>query len=189
MKTSSPELTPEAGAAVVLRHFAEDGTRVNDLCDLLEVIADDLPRITQPVWREALRLIATLLPNHLDDMIGVLIPLLIKRQSTDPTCSRMLQRLQFEFQEGYLRVSELSDLLTDASVSKPSGLSPDAVGYALRGFFETLRRQMSWEQEVLLPLATRCLTDADIATIETSMCQAAKGVPLPAPNVAGSGRA
>ncbi|MEM6303453.1 MAG: hemerythrin domain-containing protein [Pseudomonadota bacterium] len=172
-----------------LKRVAADGQRVSDLCDLLEAMADDLPKVAPAVWKEARRLSLTLLPEHLDDMAQVLLPVLARRAGSDLTCAQMLARLQLDYEDGSLHLTELSDMLADGAVSGGRAMSSDALGYALRGFFEPLRRQMDWEKDVLLPLATRCLTADDLTEIARRMGNPSRRARTPIPNVRGSGRA
>jgi hemerythrin-like domain-containing protein len=83
------------------------------------------------------------------------------RAEPDQNVGGMLAQLRREhaIDEGY--ADELCDLLDSlAAGGRPE--NPDMVGYMLRGFFESYRRHLHWEQAVILPLARRLLTDDDL---------------------------
>jgi hypothetical protein len=48
------------------------------------------------------------------------------------------------------------------------------LGYMLRGFFEQQRRHIEWENRVLLPLARRTLTKADLVELQDWIMQSAR---------------
>jgi len=47
--------------------------------------------------------------------------------------------------------------------------NPDMCGYMMRGFFESYRRHIRWEQTVLLPLARRRLRHGDLTALAQVM--------------------
>lgn len=157
-----------------LSHFAQGAERVAELCDLLEALADDLPRKAPPVWREAVRLSSTIIPDHSDNIAQVLLPLLLRRTCGEPLSDTVLRRLQSEYQDSRTQLPELTDLLAQGAAERMPGLAPEALGFALRGHFEMIRRQIDWEKEVLFPLARRCLTAADFDKIAQAQTLAGK---------------
>lgn len=158
-----------SGRSLPLAQVAEHARRVGDLCDLLEAIADDLPRKTKPIWREVIRLCSTIIPNHYDDVIGVVVPVLMRRTEGDIDCESVLRRLHADYIDGRVRLPELTDILDDAIRSDGPAIEPEALGFALRSFFQAIRRQTDWEIDVLLPLANRRLTREDLDEIALSL--------------------
>lgn len=165
MTALTPTADNYAAASIPLRQVAAHSRRVADLCDLLEAIADDLPRRVAPVWDEVSRLCSTIIPNHYDDVSRVILPVLLRRLEGNADAVAVLRRLQADYLECCVRLPELNDLLADATGSSVSRARGDALGYALRHFFESLRRQIDWEKDVLLPMASRSLTVADLDEI------------------------
>ena len=161
--------TPTTQGRSPLEHVAEHANRVSQLCDLLEALADDLPRRPVPVWREATRMCNDVIPGHYKDVLGLLVPILLKRTEGDVDCEDLLQRLQLDFEDEACRLAELNDLMVDAVGDDAQKIGPEALGYALRGFFGALRRNTSWETDVLLPLAERYLNAEDLAEISEQL--------------------
>lgn len=157
--------TPKAKARSPLEHVAEHANRVSQMCDLLEALADDLPRRPAPVWREASRMCNDVIPGHYNDVLGLLVPILLKRTQGDVDCADLLQRLQLDFEDEACRLAELNDLMINAVGDDAHKIGAEALGYALRGFFGALRRNTSWEKDVLLPLAERYLHADDLEEI------------------------
>lgn len=150
-----------------LSPFVKGATRVAELCDLLEALADDLPRKAPAVWREAVHLTVTVLPEHLDQMSSVLLPVLASRTEEDTMCKAVLGRLVVDYEDSRSGLSELTELLENAMRGQ-SSLPSEALGFALRAHFEAIRRQIGWETEVILPLAKRCFTNREIEALLAS---------------------
>ena len=162
-----PPQTPENP----LDQIAARRQRVAEICDLLEALADDLPEKSNDLWREAARRCGSDIPRHYDEINRALLPLLKMRLGATPEVAA-LERFEADTQEDSFRASELLDLLGGAELSRTRKLDADAVGYALRGFFLAIRRQVLWERDVLLPLADRILTKADLARLAARLTPA-----------------
>jgi len=117
------------------------------LCDGLETVADSLPHAATA--RLCLSLAASLEPlvarTH-DQEEQSLFPLLEASQRTQwgPT----LARLRAEHLADHSAATEVSEALHDLAAGH-STLSPDAMGYLLRSFFESMRRHVQSEQELV----------------------------------------
>lgn len=161
-----PFLTHHSRPVVVpiipLDYVAAHSKRVAAMCDLLEAIADELPKKAKPFWQEVTRLCTTVIPQHYDAVTRLLVPVLLRRTEGELDCEAVLLRMQADYTDERARLPELTELLTDAFGADDARLSADALGYALRSFFEAMRRQIRWETEVLLPLASRHLTPEDL---------------------------
>jgi hemerythrin-like domain-containing protein len=136
-----------------------------DLCDLLEEIADSLPNeISGASCHQAIRGLRDRVRNHHRFEDEHFFPLLRIRAAEEERVLLSLDRLSSEHRidEGY--VEEVLELLT-AVVGGSFRGPPELAGYMLRGLFESLRRHIAFENEVLLPLAHRLLTTADRAQL------------------------
>ncbi|MEM9435446.1 MAG: hypothetical protein AAGA15_00275 [Pseudomonadota bacterium] len=145
-----------------LTQLSSDARRVSELCDLLERLADDLPQQSLPKWRKAARLSATIMPQHMDLVSRVLVERLIQSTIDDSFCQTVLRRVQSELWDCTVSIAELTNLLEDASSLRVSQLPPEALGYALRGHFDAIRRQLAWETGVLMPLALRSCSPGEL---------------------------
>lgn len=118
------------------------------LCQELEEIADSLPF---SVNRQKCIYAAKALGPSIRDIQhyeeAVLFPWL-KQRSADPAFDNTLERLKFEHFEDSCFAEELTDTLLKlgAGVS----VNTEAVGYMLRGYFETVRRHIAFEHDHLL---------------------------------------
>lgn len=172
-KTPRPELVP----IVPLEYVADHARRVARMCDMLEAIADELPNKAKPFWNEVTQLCTTIIPRHYDEVTQLLMPVLRRRTKGAVECEAVLSRLQAEYWEERARLPELTELLTDAVGKDAHRLSADALGYALRGFFDAIRRQSQWETEVLLPLASRHLTQEDLDQLARELASSVTALP------------
>ncbi len=120
------------------------------MCELLEDIADSLP-------------------NHIDakkcSKAADLLEPLIKREhrfeedeifphyaGSEPAkaLKKTIERLRAEHLEDECHAEELSDALRKVSSSADT-VSPETLGYMLRGFFEAIRRHIAFEREQFSP--------------------------------------
>ncbi len=159
----------QSTASSPLKNMADNAKRVAQICDLLEAMADDLPRRPAPVWREAALMCDEVVKKHYKSVLDVLLPVLETRIRGDEDYAAVLDRLHGDFEEEASRLSELSALMIDALEDSRGQIGAEALGYALRGFFGALRRNVSWEMDVLLPLAKRRLNVDDLSKIRQLM--------------------
>lgn len=139
------------------------------LCDILEEIADSLPSdINRSRCREAASALRQELPlHHLDEEQG-LFPLLRRRAAQSDQFAAIMARLSSEHaaDEGFAEeLTEELERLGDGF----NPTNPEALGYMLRGFFESYRRHIHWENEILLPLARETLTETDLDELSRVM--------------------
>jgi hemerythrin-like domain-containing protein len=139
-----------------------DHARQMGLCDILEQIADSLPAdMDRRRCREAASALRHDLPlHHLDEEQG-LFPLLRRHAAQSEKLSAIMARLSSEHMADESFAEELTEELERLAEGR-SPSNPEALGYMLRGFFESYRRHIHWENEFLLPLAREMLTDADL---------------------------
>lgn len=117
-----------------------------DLCDVLEAIADSLPHPDAGLCittADALEPLVELTHVLEED---VLFPILAAPGR--PELNRTAARLRREHLSDMFTAGEVSDALR-AVASSSSPLSPDAVGYLLRSFFDSMRRHVYGEFEMI----------------------------------------
>lgn len=146
-----------------------DHARQADLCDSLERIADSLPAdVDRRRCREAAYALRHDLPlHHMDEEEG-LFPLLRRHAAQSENLAVIMARLSSE----HAADESFAEELTEELERLGEGLSPpnpEALGYMLRGFFESYRRHIHWENEILLPLARETLTEADLDELFRAM--------------------
>ncbi|WP_137152733.1 hemerythrin domain-containing protein [Devosia sp. FKR38] len=128
-------------------------SRYEDLlgvCDELEAFADGLPGVVPATLCAQLirRLADALSATHREEE-AVLLPVL--SSSTQVGLRNVATRLRQEHVFDSQVVMEIEESLLDWVAGAP-GLSPDAIGYLLRSFFESVRRHVRSEQDLLLLL-------------------------------------
>jgi len=122
------------------------------LCDLLEAVADGLPgNIDRQECLVLARSLAPMLYRVQDYEERALFPALLAWTQLTPEIGETIDRLRVEHQIDISYAEDLQDMLRSYGESRP-GLSADAAGFMLRGFFESLRRHIAFEQQMLVPL-------------------------------------
>lgn len=136
-RTQNPELASLRGAY----------SRLLDICDLLEAIADGLPNHVPQARCQMLAqgIVQQLQATHSLEN-AVLMPLLAA--SAHAGLRQAAERLAQEHTVDEHAAMEVADVLKDL-VAGRNALSADATGYLLRSFFETIRRHVHAERELL----------------------------------------
>jgi hemerythrin-like domain-containing protein len=139
------------------------------LCDSLEMIADDLPdNVDRRLCTEVIDSLKFGMPlHHRDEELG-LFPLIEKRALPDDNIHDILARLALEHATDESFADELLESLEGLREGKKLK-NPDMVGYMLRSFFESYRRHILWENAIVLPLARARLTPADLEELDRTM--------------------
>ncbi|MEZ5803691.1 MAG: hemerythrin domain-containing protein [Rhizobiaceae bacterium] len=133
---------------------AEAHVRQLALCADLEAIADDLP--SQVDRQRCLHLARAVCPTiaaaqSIEEEL--VFPAMRALLPAMPELQQTLERLRWEHFEDMCFAEELHDALLAMGCGEPT-LDAEATGYMLRGFFESLRRHVAFEREMLLPLLT-----------------------------------
>lgn len=117
-----------------------------EVCDLLEGIADGLPQADARACIAVADRIEPLLERTHGLEEDILFPLLAAsgRQELHHTVMRLRQ----EHLSDSCTAIEVTDALHDLAIGR-SALSPDATGYLLRSFFDSMRRHVHGEVELL----------------------------------------
>ncbi len=143
------------------------------LCDVLESIADALPRTADAsLATVAVRILRNALPEHVALEENHLFPMLRRRNAGDQSCQKVLLQLEHEHDADEAFAYEIADEL-DQIAGAQAPKNAEMLGYMLRGFFVSMRRHISWENATVLPLARRTLTEADLA----ELCEAVSARP------------
>ena len=148
----------------ILREHREQ----EQVCAQLERLVDDR---TKPDARErAAAIIAYLeeeLPCHEAVEEDLLLPLLLSR-CRDDTISQMLFQLREEHGRDRDLVQKIIDDLRAICAEVPIGLPNDFCINALM-LVERWRRHLDWENQTLLPIARKVLSDSDLRALGQAM--------------------
>ena len=122
------------------------------LCNKLEEIADGLPDDVNRADCLAVEMALPPLIKRIHEFEeNTLFPWLSATYPDRQELGETLNRLKFEHVEDECFAEELTDLLHRlGNGGKPS--NPEAAGYMLRGFFESVRRHIAFEREHLMAL-------------------------------------
>lgn len=151
-----------------LTRLGADHRRLMQLCDDLEVMADALPAM--PSAAEAQRLASELreLVQTDEAQERAYLAMMFARDRDDPLASALLRHVGTRHATDAARADELiATLAPDAGDA--ARVSPDALGYMLRCFFEGCRRAMDFEELVILTLGARRLTPEARAQLTDSL--------------------
>ncbi|MCR9256781.1 MAG: hemerythrin domain-containing protein [Alphaproteobacteria bacterium] len=131
----------------------QDHIRQLEICADLESIADSLPHDVDKTLCERLSaLLPVSLKLHHKDEERALLPILRQIPQIAETVKTVQDRLEEEHTTDEDFADELAAALADvADLGWPE--NPEMLGYMLRGYFESHRRHIAWEEAVLLPLA------------------------------------
>ena len=139
------------------------------LCDALERIADDLPdNVDKMLVAAVLPMLRVDLGVHIRDEEEGLFPLMCKRAQPGDNFKEIAEVLLLEHSADEGFADEIVDQLEVLREGRRP-LNPDMLGYMLRGFFETQRRHLAWEDAVVLPLARARLTADDLRQLSRIM--------------------
>ncbi|MCU0831032.1 MAG: hemerythrin domain-containing protein [Rhizobiaceae bacterium] len=139
------------------------------ICELLEEIADSLPSRVDRLkcFYAAGKLRTTMRIHHLDEERG-LFPALRRHAQINRSLASSLERLESE----HIEDDSLSQDIIDALERLASGeavSSVDGLSFMLRAFFDSHRRHIAFEDEMVLPAARQHLDRAELEDIEAVM--------------------
>ena len=129
----------ERSASRRVAQLYEEHSRLDALCDLLEAIADDLPRPCPGYCSRAAAELETLVPRHHAFEAEVLADLLAPQQRD------LLDRILGQHAEDEGLAFELAMALEPIGAGAPVE-QPETLGYMLRCFFNNCRRSMLVEE-------------------------------------------
>jgi hemerythrin-like domain-containing protein len=141
----------------------------SELCDALERIADGLPDdVDRRLCAWAASSLKYDVPLHHRDEDQGLFPQLRRRAWPSDSMDAILDRLTHEHDSDTDLGTELAEWLDHLAEGRRLA-NPDMVGYMLRGFFESYRRHLHWEDTLVMPVARRRLGDDDFIVIAEVM--------------------
>lgn len=147
--------------------IAEEHALQRELCDLLEAIADGLPAvIDRALAQVSVSILESTVPRHMRLEEDALFPLLRLRIAPDHALHSALACLEDEHDRDGATLLEVTDALRSV-IEQGRAANPDMLGYLLRGFFESQRRHIAWEDQVVLPAARALLTPMDLAELQS----------------------
>ena len=136
-----------------------------ELCDVLESIADALPGPVDEVQAAfALTVLRTGLARHIALQERLLFPLLRRRARKDDLITSVIGQIELQNVTDEDLAHDAADQL-ERAVQRGRPDNPDMLGYLLRTVFECRRRHIVWEDIVLLPLARQRLHPDDLEEI------------------------
>lgn len=136
----------------ILAPLLESYERVIAACDTLEAVADALPdRVAPGQCERALGETAAAVRQMHACEDGLLMPLLANAQR--PELRKIAQDLEQAHLVDSESLAEVDEVLTALAAGQPI-LSTDATGYMLRAFFESLRRHIDRERDLLALIET-----------------------------------
>lgn len=130
------------------------------LCDLLEELADALPHLPITSWRTSHVQCQSLLPPYFRALNDLVIPEMVKHNAKTLDRIELLVRLKADCLDQAYATQELEFLISQVLSGKRPANEPETLGFALRGHFEPLRRNLLWQADVLWPLAVRTWPDS-----------------------------
>ncbi|PDT80538.1 hypothetical protein CO676_27200 [Sinorhizobium sp. BJ1] len=125
------------------------------LCDSLEAIADSLPEeINRETCAYAARMIGPMMRDlHAGEEQRV-FAWIEQRIADDASVHALLERLKYEHCEDECFAEELTEMLGRLGAADRT-VNAETAGYMLRGFFTSVRRHISFEQECLRSMLVR----------------------------------
>jgi hemerythrin-like domain-containing protein len=167
--TNAPSMT--CNAPDPIRILREEHALQNELCDLLEAIADGLPHhFDRSLALVSVSILETGMPSHMRLEEEALFPLLRRRVAESHPLQSALTCLEDEHDRDGAALVEIAEALRSA-IDGGSIANPEMLGYMLRGFFESQRRHIAWEEAVVLPIAEAVLTPDDLSSLQKWVMQ------------------
>ena len=159
-----------------LSRLAAEHAEQRGLCDRLEAIADMLPRMpARSVCLEALEMLERQMPmHHADEELG-LFPLLRARCRPEDRIETILSELEDEHLDDEALLTEVVLTLRALAADRGPERDPAIAGYVLRGFFDSQRRHIAWEEATIMPLALERLRPCDLRALDRVMADNRRG--------------
>ncbi|NJR13504.1 MAG: hemerythrin domain-containing protein [Phyllobacteriaceae bacterium] len=136
------------------------------ICDLLEEIADSLPlHVDRLKCFYAATMLRTSVAIHQMDEDRGLFPLMRKHGALEDGVLASLDRLETEHMDDESLSSDIIDALENLARGKALQ-SVDGMSFMLRAFFDSHRRHILFENQIILPMARKILNADHLAEIE-----------------------
>ena len=139
------------------------------LCDALESIADQLPTTIDPrLYALTSEVLKKVIHHHNILEEEALFPIILNHLDVKSNLRNAFAQLKIEHETDGEHALEIAHEL-DRIAAGGRMANPEMVGYMLRGFFESLRRHIHWENQTILPLAHDLLSQKDLNSISNWM--------------------
>lgn len=145
--------------------------RLGAVCTYLTALESDDEALDRKVLDDALHYLVHDLPLHIQDEEVDLFPLLLERIHHADSATGMVKQFQSEHRQQIELVEEI--LVSARDAAKHASFLRSAFVFG-----EMQLRHMQWENSVLLPLARRRLSEADLQLLGQHMA-ARRGIPYP----------
>ncbi len=137
----------------------------------IEAVLDGLEN--RPIQAEAEVMVEFLtrdLPRHIQDEEEDLFPLLKERCGNDSSTKAVISRLS---EEHKLDEDLVDFIIADLQMIAANKRVPNLMRFFANasGFAENQRRHLAWENQTVLPLARKSLTEADVKTLARGMAE------------------
>lgn len=145
-----------------------DHVRQSDMCDRLAMLADaaDVAAVTAES-EYLLTMLTVELRRHTADEEADLFPLLRRRCQPEDGIDRILRELSAEHE---LDQDLVDFIVADLKRLGAGGLAnPVRLLINMRAYADTQRRHIAWENNVVIPIARKRLTSADLTTLRKAM--------------------
>jgi hemerythrin-like domain-containing protein len=155
-----------------LEALDRDRRRLLRLCTALEKMADDLPGSCQQA--RTARLVpfhSRAFERHIFLHEKCLFPLVRSLAAgTNEKVEPILRQLELEHATDHGLVLEITSFVNGGGKA-----GADVLGYLLRSFFENCRRHLSWERNILYPIAREHLTGGTAVAQHDAMLRVSLG--------------
>lgn len=156
------ERGPQRGG--LFAFIAEEHSAERRLCDLLESLADHLPGLPdRAMTATAIADLRRCPKRHALLEETYLYPHLVEVRTTFAFDVNLLVQIRNEHVADQALAQDAAELLEDV-LERGRVPNPEMLGYMLRTFFECRRRHLTWEDEVVLPVAHEALPEERVAT-------------------------
>lgn len=139
-----------------------------ELCDLMEGLADSLPDGDIVIAAAILPVLRRGVIGHMRFEEEQLFPLLRGHHTTMPQVKAVTTQLTREHEVDVEFLGEVAEAL-EAFIGDGIVENPEMLGYMLRFFFESQRRHIEWENNVLIPLARDVLTAEEMQALRRAL--------------------
>lgn len=140
-----------------------------DVCAAFERVADGLPDEADfDLARSAADILLRTLPGHIDDESAVLFPCLRACVGSGHLITSVLDELDAQRLQDADMLTELADVL-QSDIEGKRARNPAMLGYMLRNYFNSERRQIAWERRIVLPAARMLLSEQDLSRLDSRL--------------------
>lgn len=173
----APDGAPSARAQSPLDLLDAEHQLFVDICNVFEQVADGLPDDADlDLARRAADILTVHQTGHYEDETTILFPCLRQKVGSDHVIAKTLDQLEKQRLQDTDILIELNEVLHfGARGQRPD--NPDMLGYMLRFYFTSERRQIDWERSIVLPAARMLMSESDLASLQDRLSASERFVP------------